>query len=154
MKNLLIGGLVIGGAYFLLRDNIAQFFTGTATTPALPSPAATPATTPATTATTATQPAVVLAALSTRIGAALLNTSQTPDTWNWYLMQAYPAYVAPSPETLFPNKANAHDPVTLQTWFSALAPLLPSAGLSGVSGPRRAATAAPRRSSAARLAWS
>ncbi len=77
-----------------------------------------------------TYAAVVAAALA-GLGPGSGNSLQTPDVWNWYLMQAVPNLTAPSPDAMFPGAANVHAPVSFSTWWSAVSPLLPS-GLSGL----------------------
>jgi hypothetical protein len=127
-------------------------------------PTATPATTPAAGAPAATTPAAptgttssaaILAAIKAKVPASIVGTAQGPDTWDYYLMQAYPSYVAPAPEDEFPGKANVREPVTIETWFQALFPLLPAAGLKGTRAGLPAGLPTPSRlmRRSARMAW-
>jgi hypothetical protein len=146
MKPILTGALIAGALYFLLRDNIAAFMS-----PAAPAPAGTP---PADTTTPPAAAPPILQAVSNRITAAgsasILATAQGPDTWGFYFNQVYPNYPAPAPETIWPTKANPREPVTLQQWFAALAPLLPAAGLAGAG----AGAVLPMKRRPGRQAWS
>jgi hypothetical protein len=67
----------------------------------------------------------------------ILPTQQTPDTWNWWLMQVVqpfsPNWTAPAPETLFPVASDAHAVVDFPTYWAAVTPMLTTnLGLSGV----------------------
>lgn len=110
--------------------------------PATAVPSAAAGTHPATPATPAAQPAApVGSSLKSKIEAAIVaggnsNTyiygQQSPDTWNWHAMQAFPGWAAPSPEDLYPGVPDVHGKaVTFGDWFGRLQPFLASAGLSG-----------------------
>ena len=60
---------------------------------------------------------------------------QSADQWNYYASMTFPGFVPPSPETLFPQRANvqssqnpyqsaAHDPVTFRAWWNAIQPYI------------------------------
>lgn len=61
-----------------------------------------------------------------------LSSAQAPDTWNWFAMRAFPSWVAPAPEDMFPNTSDAHKPVDFQTWLAAVTPFATKSGLSGI----------------------
>lgn len=74
---------------------------------------------------------------SSGVSSTYISGSQSPDTWNYFLMQVTPGYTAPAPESMFPNASDAHAPVTFQTWWAAVLPFLQSSGLAGLGWRRR-----------------
>lgn len=154
-KGLLI---LLGGVGLYLWSRQSQASTGTTTSPLVyqprpdgsPLPTSTTQPPTQTTAQTQTQPgpgpvAVAPTALSS-LKAGLMNYirtqagvsdtyimgMQSPDTWNWLLMQWKPTYTAPTPEDLYPNSNDAHKPVFFNDWWERMVPFLQSAGMSGM----------------------
>ena len=134
-KNIL---LILGGGavlYYLYSKQTAPAAAATgaaaATPPAQPLTAApqTPSVSPA-------QQAKITAAInSSGVSTTFIFGQQTPDTWNWYAMQAFPGWTAPAPETLYPGVPNVHSMTyTFADWFGRIQQYLPTTGLSGLGG--------------------
>lgn len=81
---------------------------------------------------TPTQQAIEAAINASGVSSTYIYGQQSPDTWNWYAMQAAPGWSAPAPEALFPGVPNVHDkPVSFNDWYRALRSYSPPGSLSG-----------------------
>jgi hypothetical protein len=144
--------LILGGGAVLYYFYSKQ----TAAPAATPAPAAAGATPPLTPTQPLTATPVQPASGSTAQRAQIVNYingsgvsstfiygQQTPDTWNWYAMQAFPGWTAPTPETLYPGVPNVHSMTyTFDDWFGRVQQYLPPA-TSGVAGMGRVKMISP-----------
>ena len=104
-------------------------------------PPATSTTTTASPSSTAQRAAIVAAVNSSGVSSTFIYGQQGVDTWNWYAMQAFPGWTAPTPETLYPGVPNVHsNSYTFDDWFGRIQKYLPTTG-SGMSGYARPSSA-------------
>jgi hypothetical protein len=141
------GLLIVGGGVLLYWLYSRQ--TGTAAAPpSTAAPAGTPPPSPtpsAPAASTGQRAAIVSAINSSGVSSTFIYGQQGVDTWNWYAMQAFPGWTAPTPETLYPGEPNVHTKTYgFDDWFSRIQKYLPQvAGMSGTSRVMRSAYVGP-----------
>ena len=116
------GLLILGGGvllYYLYSQQKAHGRDTPAAAAAGASPAATqPPATPAVSS-SPQRAAIVAAVNASGVSSTYIYGQQGPDTWNWYAMQAFPGWTAPTPETLYPGEPNVHTKTyTFDDWFS------------------------------------
>lgn len=135
--------MVLGGGvllYYVFGKQSAAAPTTTPTsgttaagaTPPAPSPAGTVAATPQSPSQRAT---IVNYINGSGVSSTFVYGQQTPDTWNWYAMQANPGWTAPDPQLLYPGEPNVHTKTyTFDDWFKRVQPYLPGSAASSLQG--------------------
>ena len=145
------GLLILGGGvllYWLYSQQKGAAATPTASTShsAGTSPASTGTGTSSTSSTPDPQKAAITAAInSSGVSSTFIYGQQGVDTWNWYAMQAFPGWTAPSPETLYPGVPNVHSQTyTFDDWYKRIQQYLPkAAGMSGYRPMQQSAYVGP-----------
>lgn len=132
--------MVLGGGVLLyyLYSKQSSSAPAPATTPAAgatpqtpgPSLSTTPGNPPA--STSSSQRATIVNYINgSGVSSTFVYGQQTPDTWNWYAMQANPGWTAPDPQLLYPGEPNVHTKTyTFDDWFGRIQKYLPPVGAS------------------------